>query len=314
MLVPVLLFLLGFVCLIKGGDWFVEGAVGVAHRFHLPELLIGATVVSLATTMPETIVSALAAAEGKTDMAIGNAVGSVSANTALVLAAAMIAMPILCDRKRFLRPILLLVAACVTLLLSSLGGTLSVPGSVILGGIFLLFMIGNLRAGRKEAREKTGEPEEKPTKKERLQNVFLFLLGAAGIVFGSRLMVDSGGEIALRLGVPERVVALTLVAIGTSLPELVTTVTAIFKKEAGLSLGNIIGANVIDLSLILPLCSLIATKPLPVPAEGVLSLDLPFCLGATLFAFLPLLVRRRAAKWQGILLLLSYAVYLVSVL
>ncbi|MBQ7171120.1 MAG: calcium/sodium antiporter [Clostridia bacterium] len=314
MLLCCLFFLCGVVLVVKGGDYFVDAAARIARALRVPTFVIGATVVSLATTMPETIVSALAAAEGKNEMAIGNAVGSVTANTALVLAAAMIAMPIFCDRKRFLRPILLLVAACVTLLLSSLGGELSVPGSVILGGIFLLFMIGNLRAGRREAREKTSEPEEKQSRKERLQNVLLFLLGAAGIVVGSRLMVDSGGEIALRLGVPERVVALTLVAIGTSLPELVTTVTAILKKEAGLSVGNIIGANVIDLSLILPLCSLISKKPLPVPAAGFLALDLPFCLGVTLLSFLPLLLRQKAAKWQGILLLLSYAVYLFLIL
>lgn len=314
MLLCCLFFVCGVVLVVRGGDYFVDAAARIARALRVPTFVIGATVVSLATTMPETIVSALAAAEGKNEMAIGNAVGSVTANTALVLAAAMIAMPILCERKRFLRPVLLLVAASVTLLLSSLGGELSVPGSLILAGIFLLFMIGNLRAGQREARGKTSEPEEKQTRKERMQNVLLFLLGAAGIVVGSRLMVDSGGEIALRLGVPERAVALTLVAIGTSLPELVTTVTAIVKKEAGLSVGNIIGANVIDLSLILPLCSLISHKPLPVPAEGFLSLDLPFCLGATLLAFLPLLLRQKAAKWQGILLLLSYAVYLFFVL
>ncbi|MBQ4297855.1 MAG: hypothetical protein II771_06130 [Clostridia bacterium] len=127
-------------------------------------------------------------------------------------------------------------------------------------------------------------------------------------------MVEYGGEIAARLGVPERTVALTLVAVGTSLPELVTTVTAIVKKEAGLSVGNIIGANVIDLSLILPLCSLVSKKPLPVSPAGAVTLDLPVCLGATLLAFLPLLVFRRSSRLQGFLLLALYGVYLFLVL
>lgn len=314
MLLACLFFFCGVALVVRGGDYFVDAAARIARALRIPTFVIGATVVSLATTMPETIVSAMAAAEGKTEMAIGNAVGSVTANTALILGAAMVAIPILCDRRRFLRPILLLIAACLTLLLSSLGGELSLPGSLILCAIFLLFMLGNLLDAKKEAKRQTCEPGEKLSPKTWAQNVLLFLLGAAGIVFGSRLMVEYGGEIAVRLGVPERTVALTLVAVGTSLPELVTTVSAIVKKEAGLSVGNIIGANVIDLSLILPLCSLVAKKPLPVSPAGVVTLDLPVCLGATLLAFLPLLVFRRSSRLQGFLLLALYGVYLFLVL
>lgn len=314
MLLACLFFFCGVALVVRGGDYFVDAAARIARALRIPTFVIGATVVSLATTMPETIVSAMAAAEGKTEMAIGNAVGSVTANTALILAAAMVAIPILCDRRRFLRPILLLIAACLTLLLSSLGGELSLPGSLILCAIFLLFMLGNLLDAKKEANRQTGEPGEKLSPKTWAQNVLLFLLGAAGIVFGSRLMVEYGGEIAVRLGVPERTVALTLVAVGTSLPELVTTVTAIVKKEAGLSVGNIIGANVIDLSLILPLCSLVSKKPLPVSPAGAVTLDLPVCLGATLLAFLPLLLLRRSSRLQGFLLLALYGVYLFLVL
>ena len=314
MLLACLFFFCGVALVVRGGDYFVDAAARIARALRVPAFVIGATVVSLATTMPETIVSVMAAAEGKTEMAIGNAVGSVTANTALILGAAMVAIPILCDRRRFLRPILLLIAACLTLLLSSLGGELSLPGSLILCAIFLLFMLGNLLDAKKEAKRQTGEPGEKLSPKTWAQNVLLFLLGAAGIVFGSRLMVEYGGEIAVRLGVPERTVALTLVAVGTSLPELVTTVTAIVKKEAGLSVGNIIGANVIDLSLILPLCSLVSKKPLPVSPAGAVTLDLPVCLGATLLAFLPLLLFRRSSRLQGFLLLALYGVYLFLVL
>ena len=146
-----------------------------------------------------------------------------------------------------------------------------------------------------------------------IKNLIFFVVGAAAIVIGSQLMVDNGGELALRLGVPERVVAVTLIAVGTSLPELVTTITAIVKKESALSVGNIIGANIIDLSLILPICSLVSGEALPVSAQSI-AVDLPACLLVTLLAIVPLILREKAAKWQGALLLAAYVVYLVLVL
>lgn len=310
MFVCCLLFAVGVALVVKGGDVFVDAAGSIARALSIPSFIIGATIVSLATTMPEMLVSLMAAAEGKTEMAVGNAVGSVTANTGLILAVAMLAMDIACSRKKYLRQCLLLIAAAVALLLGCRGGELGAVWSGVLALIFLLFMAENLRSARSD---RQGE-ERSPVDRRALgRNALLFLCGAAAIVIGSRLMVDNGSRIAAVLGVPERVIALTLVAVGTSLPELVTTVTAIVKKESGLSVGNIIGANIIDLSLILPLSALVSGRALPLSA-GSISVDLPACLAVTLMALLPLIIRERASRLQGAVLLAAYAVYLVVVI
>ncbi len=310
MLICCLLFAVGVALVVKGGDVFVDSASRIAHALGIPSFIIGATIVSLATTMPEMLVSVMAAAEGKADMAVGNAVGSVTANTGLIMAAAMIFMEIAFNRKKYLRQCLLLIAAASVLLLGCRRGALSMGWSAVLALIFLLFMAENIRGARSEMLS-----EERPplSGKAAVRDVLLFLAGAAAIIVGSRLMVNNGSAIALRLGVPERVIALTLVAVGTSLPELVTTITAIVKKESGLSVGNIIGANIIDLSLILPVSALASGRALPISAGGVW-VDLPVCLGVTLLAIVPLLIRQRASKLQGAVLLIAYAAYLMVVI
>lgn len=310
-LMTCLLFAVGIALVVKGGDVFVDAASYIAKAFRIPPFIIGATIVSIATTLPEMIVSLIAAAEGKTDMAIGNAVGSVTANTALIMAIAMIAMPIVCSRKQYLKQILLLIASAAVLFLSCRTGELNPIGSLILTVIFILFVVQNLFSAKTDSNKQSGQAAA--DKKKLLQNSLLFLLGAAAIVLGSQLMVDNGSEIAVWLGVPERIVAITLIAVGTSLPELVTTISAIVKKEAALSVGNIIGANIIDLSLILPLCAVVSGKTLPV-AAGSIAVDLPVCLGVTLIAAVPLIFRQKASKLQGVLLLAFYALYMITVI
>lgn len=305
-----LLFAVGIALVIKGGDWFVDAASWIAKALHVPTFIIGATIVSIATTLPEIIVSVIAAIEGKTDMAVGNAVGSVTANTALILAIAMVAMEIICTRRKHLAQIFLLIASASVLLISSQSGRLSIPGSIVLGAIFVAFMLLNLISARREEEEAADQPHF--NRKKMRKHVLLFIIGAAAIVGGSQLMVNYGGEIATYLGVPERIIAVTLIAVGTSLPELVTMITAIAKKESGLSIGNIIGANVIDLSLILPVCSLVSGERLPVSAQSA-TIDIPVCLAFTLAAMVPMMIRQKAHRLQGILLLIGYAVYVYFV-
>ncbi len=303
-----LLFAAGIALVVKGGDVFVDAASYIAKAFHIPPFVIGATIVSIATTLPEMIVSLIAAAAGKTDMAIGNAVGSVTANTALIMAIAMIAMPIVCERKRYLKQISLLIASALVLFLSCRTGELNPIGSLILTVIFILFIVQNLFSAKTDSHNQSGQAAV--DKKKLFINIVLFIIGAAAIVLGSQLMVDHGSKIAVWLGVPERIIAITLIAVGTSLPELVTTISAIVKKEAALSVGNIIGANIIDLSLILPLCAVVSGETLPV-AAGSIAVDLPVCLGVTLIATVPLIFRQKASKLQGVLLLAFYALYMI---
>ena len=152
------------------------------------------------------------------------------------------------------------------------------------------------------------------TRKETGRRIVMFFIpGRIGIVAGSQLLVNSGSALAAFFGVPERIVAVTMIAIGTSLPELVTTITAIVKKESSLSIGNLIGANILDLTLILPVCSFVSGQALPVSAQS-LALDMPACLLITLLALLPLLFKEKGSKMQGLSLILGYSLYLFFVL
>ena len=295
--INLLVFAIGALMIIKGGDWFVDAASWIAGALRIPTFIIGATIVSIATTLPEMLVSLMAAADGKVDMAIGNAVGSVTANTALIMAVAMLGMKIVCPRKGYWKQFALFIAAAASLYVFSLPGELNFIGCAVMALIFVVFLVQNVRAAKAQDMGKPGK------------YIALFVVGAVGLAVGSQLLVRSGSTLATLFGVPERVIAVTLVAVGTSLPELVTTITAILKKQSSLSVGNILGANIIDLSLILPLSALVSGKALPV-AGSILTLDLPFCLGVTLLASVPILLREKAPKVQGAALLAAYAVYL----
>lgn len=309
-IVIVALFIVGLVCIVKGGDWFVDSAAWLAEVTGIPKFIIGATIVSIATTLPEQIVSFMAAAEGKVDMAVGNAVGSVIANTGLILAISLLFIPSTVNKKQFTSKSLLLIAACAALLVFCFSGHVTIWAGLVLLLIFALYIWDNLRQGKAEAAAENRAPFDKA---ELPKRILFFVLGAAGIVIGARLLVDNGSALARILGVPENVIALTFVAIGTSLPELVTAITAIVKKQSSLSVGNIIGANVIDLSLILPGCALISGGALPVNQQ-TWQLDMPVCLAVTLVAMVPALITGKLRRWQGGVLLAGYAAYLAVML
>jgi cation:H+ antiporter len=304
--IAVLVFLAGVVLVVKGGDLFVDAASWIARAAHIPPFIVGATIVSFATTLPELIVSVMASLEGKNDMAVGNAVGSVTANTGLILAIALIFMTVVAPRARYWRQCVLLIAAAGVLWLGSLQGTMAAWANVALFVVFVGFMALNVM----DAKDEPGENETvEETSGSFPKHIGLFLVGAAMIVLGSELLINGGSSLAEALGVPERVIAVTMVAIGTSLPELVTTLTAIRKKEANLSVGNIIGANIIDLSLILPICSLVSGGGFTVSTQ-CLQIDFPACMMITLVAIVPLLLKEKGYKVQGVVMLLLYGAYL----
>ena len=310
--VIILLFVLGLVLIIKGGDWFVDAAGWIAEVSGIPRFIVGATIVSVATTLPELFVSSIAASKGQAEMAIGNAIGSVTANTALIMALSMVFLPVTLKRKDYLFKSVLLMGTVALLWALCGDGTLPVARGVIMFVVFALFIWENVKAAKKEDANEPEEKPEKPTRQTVLKNIVLFVLGAAGIVIGYDLLVDNGTLLAQRLGVPENVVALTAVAIGTSLPELVTAITSIVKKEASLSVGNVIGANIIDTALILPVCSVISGGTLQVAASTV-RVDMPVCLAVTMIALIPALISQRFRRWQGILLIGIYIAYLAVV-
>ena len=321
--IAILLLAVGIALIVKGGDFFVDAASWFAEVSGIPKLIVGATVVSFATTLPELLVSAFAAVEaratgntGLVDMAIGNAVGSVTANLGLIFAIALIAMPTVIRRKDYLLKMLLMLGAGAAVVASAIiFEGVGLISSLVLLAIFAVAMFDNIREAvitvRADKKVNAENPnKEKISGKKIAINVAKFLAGAAGIVFGADLLVDNASTLASLCGVSDRVISVTIVAIGTSLPELVTTLTAIVKKQASLSAGNIIGANIIDLTLILPVCAVISGGTLPVVGTvGIL--DMPACLLIGSVACIPTIFTKKFARWQGILLLGLYAVYMV---
>lgn len=307
----VLLFAAGLVCIIKGGDLFVDAAGWIAEASGIPKFIIGATIVSFATTLPEMLVSVFAALEGNADIAVGNAVGSVTANTGLIMCLSLVCMTCLMERRQFGVKACLLLAAILSLFGFTRDGRLSVAESLLVLVIFAGFLAESLISARREQGTELKEDEERPavSGKTVAGNIVKFVLGAAGIVLGAQLLIDNGSAIASLLGVPDAIVAATMIAVGTSLPELVTTLTAIRKRESSLSVGNIIGANIMDLTLILPLCSLILGKPLPVQSQGML-LDIPACLVICAAVLVPALWKGKFQRWMGFLAGGLYIVYL----
>ncbi len=306
----ILLFLVGIVFIVKGGDYFVDAASWIAEVSGIPKLIIGATIVSLATTLPEMLVSVMAAAKGSVDMAIGNAVGSVTANIGLIMAISLICMPAVIKRKDYLLKSILMLAAAVLIVVSGVAGETGIVICVVLICIFAVFLWENVSSAKRAMKEGQGEEKRsgKLEKKEILINIAKFAVGAVGIVWGADLLVDNGSALAGMIGIPERVIGVTIIAVGTSLPELITTVTAIIKKQSSLSVGNILGANIIDLTLILPLSAFVSGKALPI-TEASARLDLPACLLVGCIALIPAMISQKFRKWQGAVLLAVYGVY-----
>ena len=305
--VAAVLFVAGLVLTIKGGDWFVDSASWFAEATGIPKFVVGATVVSFATTLPELLVSVRAAMNGSAQLAIGNAVGSVTANTTLIMGVSLVAMAGVINRKSFSLKGSLLLAAIIGLTVLSLNNSLPTWSAYVLWAIFLVFMISNLIEGKKGAE---GDEIDAHEKKEIPSKVLFFIIGTASIVFGAEFLVSSGKTIATEIGISETIFGFTVIALGTSLPELVTTLTAIRKKESSLSVGNIIGANIIDTTLILPLCAVINGKALPVERVNLV-FDFPVCIAACAVAIVPTIIQGRFKKWQGVALLSIYGIYML---
>ena len=313
MLVPILLFLLGLVLLIKGGDWFVDGATVITRKFHLPDILIGATVVSIGTTLPEVMVSATSAVGGHGEIAYGNAIGSIICNTALIAAITITFKPAKVDRDTMKLPVIFFfIASVLYCLVAYLLGYFYWWVGAILLAIFVVYMFLSVRKALKTPQIREDDPAEGVSNKQFIKSIILLVVGAALIAIGADLLVDNGIIIAEALGVPEAVIALTFIAIGTSLPELVTAITSLVKGHGSLSLGNIIGANIFNLVLVSGLSTVLS--PFPVPnnnqiwgINSSLVIDLPIMMLVMVLLTIPSLIRGKLSRWQGIVLLTVYA-------
>lgn len=319
----ILLFLLGLVVIIKGGDWFVEAAVWVAEVTGVPKMLIGATVVSLATTLPEFFVSVIAVADGATQLGIGNALGSIICNTGLILALSIVIRPVTVEKQLFYKKAGLMLLALILLYVSSLDKVLSATESIPLFAILAIFIYLNVHHVKKSNLERQKQVRHIDTDSRSIRiNIIKFIVGAAGIVIGAKMLVESGTNIAADLGVAQGIIGVTIVAIGTSLPELVTTITALKKNESSLGIGNILGANILNFTMILSTCALISKNGLQFGSETLMlfnkiqprSIYLDMPVVASLFLLLiipPIFCRGRLKRYQGVLMLAVYILFIL---
>ena len=315
MFISVLFFALGLVLLIKGGDWFVDGATGIARRFRLPDIIVGATVVSIGTTLPEVMVSTTGALLGQGAMAYGNAIGSIICNTALIAAISVTCNPGPVNVKTMKMPVLFFFTSAAVYCLAAYGlGTFPRWLGIIMLAIFVVYLIANVRQGLRYPEETAEEAESATAPRSLAMELVLLVIGAALIAYGANLLVEHGTIIAQKLGVPETVIALTFVALGTSLPELITTITSLKKGHASLGIGNVIGANVFNLVLVSGMAVTIAPFDVPVGKlllgrNASLVLDIPLMLLVMLLLTVPALIKKRLSRWQGITLLCIYAAF-----
>ena len=324
--IPDYLYLLifGFILLIKGGDWFVDAATGIAKRFHLPELLIGATVVSIGTTLPEVMTSAIGSASGSGAMAYGNAIGSIICNTSLIAAVTIAIKPGKADRKSLVFPVCFFFGAMAFYALNAyLFGKFDLwMGLVLLCG-FVAYMIINVINMKKNPEQQEEEQEEleieepvDDSKLGLLKDIGMLIVSALVIAVGADLLVNNAIVIAEMLNVPQTIISLTIVALGTSLPELVTAITSLMKGHGALSLGNVIGANIFNLVLVSG--TAISINPFDVPADATFMgmnasfvFDIPLVFIAMGILTVPTIIKGKLQRWQGISLLTIYVAYCV---
>ena len=320
----VTLIAFGFILLIKGGDWFVDAATSIAKRFKLPELLIGATVVSIGTTLPEVMTSAMGAMEGSSAIAYGNAIGSIICNTSLIAALTIAIKPGKADKKALVFPVcaFFAVAALYAGVAYTLG-TFDRWFGIVLLCLFVVYMVVNVINMKKNPAAEESSDEalecelpESGSKLGLLKDIVVLLVSALVIAFGADRLVAGATDLAVQLNVPETIISLTIVALGTSLPELVTAITALMKGHGALSLGNIIGANIFNLVLVSG--AAITINPFEVPADATFFgmnasfiFDIPLMIGVMAIMTIPAVLTGKLKRWQGASLLALYGAYCV---
>ena len=311
-----ILLLVGFVLLIKGADYFVQGASGIARLLRVPPILIGLTIVAFGTSSPEATVSIIAALEGSAGVAVGNVVGSNIFNITLVVGVAAFLYPLKVQSDSIKKEIPFTLLASVALLIVMSDAALQGFGANMItradGLLFLLFLsifmyyvIENGLKSRKDAVDSPAPADFRWGKK-----IFITLIGLAAIIVGGDFVVDNGTKIAYSLGMSETLVGLTIIAVGTSLPELVTSITAALKKESEIAIGNIIGSNIFNILFVLGVSSVIS----PLTVSGEVVTDVVFMIILTMVLLIFARTGYKIGKLEGVVLAIAYVVYLVYII
>lgn len=311
-----LLFAVGALLLIKGGDWFVDSAVGIAKRFRVPEIIIGATVVSIGTTLPEVMVSVTAAVNNNGAIAYGNAIGSIICNTALIAALTIAIRPAPVNRKAVVTPVIFFfVSAAIYMVAAYVFGRFDRWLGIVMLLVFAAYMAMTIYKGFKNPVQAEEEAEEEKGS-SLLKDIVVLIASAALIAVGADMLEGSSVSLATMAGIPTEVVGVTVVALCTSLPELVTAVTALLKGHGALSLGNIIGANIFNLVLVSG--TAVTISPFVIPEGSKLFgmntsqlLEIPLMVVVMALMTLPAVFKGKLRRWQGVTLLGIYAAFVV---
>lgn len=305
-LIAVILLIVGFVLLIKGADWFVDGAAGIAARFGIPQLVIGLTIVAMGTSAPEAAVSITAARSGNAGITIGNVLGSNIMNVLVILGITSIITAIAVQKStiKYEIPFMLIISLAL-LVLGYTGGQIVFWEGVVLWIFFLIYLAYLFAMAKKGNAE---EEEEKP--RALWLQIGMLIVGAAGIVIGADVTVDNATVIAEVLGMDGRLIGLTIVAFGTSLPELVTSVTAAKKGKADIAIGNIVGSNVFNILFVTGTTALIT----PVAFESSFIIDALVSIGAGILLWIGVVKEQKLKRSMGIVMLIGYAAYFVYLL
>jgi len=328
---PIIMFILGIGVIIKGGDIFVDSAMWIAEVTGIPKMIIGATIVSLATTLPEFFIASVATFMGSPEIAVGNAIGAIICNTGLVLAISMIAMPVEVEKERFMPRAFMMIISMVLLLLFSTDGNINKLEGMILLSLLVYYGRKNIKAAKRTLEipdDITISGEEinfkrRLKKREFAKHIIIFIIGAILIGCGASLLVVNAQIIARYYGVTEGIISLTIMALGTSLPELTTVLTSIYKKESGVAVGNVIGANILNITMTIATSSILAKGGLILRSRNIyifntpfinfnqtILLDIPVALVLMLLVILPISTNGRYSKKNGIMLLSVYIAYI----
>lgn len=309
MIFTIILFLLGFVLITKGADIFIESTISVAKKTNIPEIVLGATIVSLATTFPELTVSAFASIQGHTTMSLGNAIGSIICNTGLALGLVAMIKPFKVDKKIFNSKAILLIISVIVLIILGMDKTIGRMDAMALIGLLVIYMINNYNSIPKTGSRRTSDATniEYSKSSDMIKLVVMFVIGITMMIIGSRLLVNNGIKIAEVLGVPQAVISLTVIALGTSLPELVSCLTAIRKSHNAISVGNILGANILNIVSVIGLSSFINDIPILKQTSMV---DFPFMILLLLILIIPTFIKQKIYRFQGLLMILTYIIYI----
>ncbi|MCH5297341.1 MAG: calcium/sodium antiporter [Ruminococcus sp.] len=309
-IIQILFLVLGFVMLIKGADWFVDGAAGIAKKFGIPSLVVGLTIVAMGTSAPEAAISVSAAFKGSADIAVGNVIGSNIMNVLIILGLTAIITPIAVQKStiKYEIPFMILITV-VFGILGLFDNVINIFNGIILWVLFIMYLTYLFYMAKKGMANQDSETE---SSSESMLNLIIFgLIGVALVIFGSNITVDAATNIARTFGMSERFIGLTIVALGTSLPELVTSVTAGLKKKADIAIGNIVGSNIFNILFVIGTSSLIT----PVVYQPQFLIDTIICVATAVLLLLCLLSKgHKLKRWAGVLMLLCYAGYFTYII